>query len=217
MQLYDPCQPWLGSMGHKRVLLGYNWGDMGKNNSNPTFLTLPNQFQALKVNLCVNGPLINKVHLIHSLDPDANKLISHSIDISSNPLLKVLSDPVQLLRGGHGVVDQRVHLGLDQAILRNCRIDAVHVTFVCRTARGTTTQSLRHFFCLFKGFSWRIEDFRFIFYLKCWLCTFSSLCYLDDKSLFNESSDSFLNNWNGHDISDILTVLEKNQLKHELQ
>ena len=73
-------------------------------------------------------------YLVHGLDPDAHKLVSSSVDVTTDPLLEVLSDPVQLLRGGHGVVDQRVHLGLDQSVLRNSRINAVDVTLVCRTA-----------------------------------------------------------------------------------
>ena len=91
----------------------------------------------------------HRYYLIHGLDPDADQLGPAPIDVSADPLLQILPDPVQLLRRGHRVVDEGLHLVLDQSVLRNRRIDAVHVTLVRRTTRRTAAQTLRHFQKLF--------------------------------------------------------------------
>ena len=83
-------------------------------------------------------------YLIHSLDANHYKLVPAAIDVSADPLLKVFANPVQLFWRRHRVVHQGFHLVLDQPVLRDGRVDGVHVALVCRPTGGTATQPLGH-------------------------------------------------------------------------
>ena len=83
-------------------------------------------------------------YLIHGLHADDDVFLAVPVDVPSDARLEVLADAVQLLWRRHGVVDQRLHLVLDEAVLRVGRVDAIDVTLEGGAARRATAQALRH-------------------------------------------------------------------------
>ena len=83
-------------------------------------------------------------YLIHGLHPDDYVLLAVPVDVSADARLEVLADAVELLGRRDGVVDERLHLVLDEAVLRVGRVDAVDVALEGGAARRATAQALRH-------------------------------------------------------------------------
>ena len=83
-------------------------------------------------------------YLVHGLHADDDVLLAVPVDVPADARLEVLADAVELLGRRDGVVDERLHLVLDEAVLRVGRVDPVHVPLEGRAARRAAAQALRH-------------------------------------------------------------------------
>ena len=81
---------------------------------------------------------------VHGLHADERQPAPVPVDVPADAGLQVLADPVQLLRALDGVVDQGLHLVLDEAIAGVGGEDAVHVALERGTARGAAAQAVGH-------------------------------------------------------------------------
>ena len=92
----------------------------------------------------LSGPHSCFSYLVHGLHPDNDVLLAVPVDVPADARLEVLSDAVELLRRRDGVVDERLHLVLDEAVLGVGRVDAVDVALEGGAARRAAAQALRH-------------------------------------------------------------------------